>query len=589
MRPLSGYKKKLFVYLFLIFFVFTLIIFISEYLHERRYRINALNKELNGYSEIINNYIEKHLLKEKENFEGLDSLCYLFSNKSIRVTVINLTGYILYDSRVKNYATMENHFQRPEIQQSLYNEIGTDIRFSNTTKIKYYYFAKHYQRYFVRTSVIYDIEAKEFLEPDRLFMFLIILLFFVAFATLILVTDKFGKSITTLKEFTIKASENKPFDDDFSFPANELGSIGQNIIEIYQKLNNTKEELLSEKEKLVRHLNLLDEGIAIFSKEKIAITNNSHFIQYINHISDKLVYSAENFFEIKDFNPIFGFINLYISTIEPKVINNQPTYEVLINKNGKAFTVKCIIFQDQSFEVSIDDTTKPAKLKMLKQQMTDNIAHELKTPVSSIKGFLETILNNELERPKLLEFIRRAYSQTCRLTNLIDDISMLTKIEEAASLYQIESANLSGIISNVIEDVQLKINENKIKVELNFDENLTINGNSILLYSVFRNLFDNAINYAGSNISIRIDKYMEDSKFYYFSFSDTGNGVPEQHLGRLFERFYRVDHGRDRKTGGTGLGLAIVKNAIQFHKGEINVKNKKSGGLEFLFSIGKNL
>ena len=114
---------------------------------------------------------------------------------------------------------------------------------------------------------------------------------------------------------------------------------------------------------------------------------------------------------------------------------------------------------------------------------------------------------------------------------------------------------------------------------------MSINGNYSLLYSIFRNLTDNAIAYAGIGTKITIDCYLEDSKYYYFSFSDNGIGVPEEHLNRLFERFYRVDKGRSRKLGGTGLGLAIVKNAVLFHKGEIWVKNGLSGGLNILFSL----
>ena len=107
------------------------------------------------------------------------------------------------------------------------------------------------------------------------------------------------------------------------------------------------------------------------------------------------------------------------------------------------------------------------------------------------------------------------------------------------------------------------------------------------MYSIFRNLFDNAIRHGGSNLTIRVDQYLEDKEFYYFSFSDTGTGVPASDMPRLFERFYRVDKGRDRKSGGTGLGLAIVKNAVQFHKGEISVRNRAGGGLEFLFTLSK--
>jgi signal transduction histidine kinase len=267
---------------------------------------------------------------------------------------------------------------------------------------------------------------------------------------------------------------------------------------------------------------------------------------------------------------------------------DQPAYELEINKNGKHYTVKCILFQDNSFEVILNDITKQAKRKLLKHQITENIAHELKTPVSSIKGFLETVLTSKIDRTKMHDYINRAYSQTCRLADLIDDISILTKIEEAGKMYPIEKVNLNQLVNSAIADLQEKIRENKIDIRMNVPENIELQGNPVLLYATFRNLLENVIHHAGNNLVVTIDKYMEDSHHYYFSFSDTGSGVPEQDIPRLFERFYRVDKGRDRKSGGTGLGLSIVKNAIFFHQGDISVKNRKEGGLEFLFSLSKN-
>jgi signal transduction histidine kinase len=262
---------------------------------------------------------------------------------------------------------------------------------------------------------------------------------------------------------------------------------------------------------------------------------------------------------------------------------------VTINKNGKYFSVKGVVFQDRTFEISINDITKPAKRKLLKQQLTENIAHELKTPVSSIKGFLETILQGNTNKAKTEDFLKRAYIQSSRLADLINDISLLTKIEEASNLYQVEMVDLPELIHDISGELELQLKENNISLETVLPGRLLIKGNPVLLYSIFRNLFENVIRHGGSNLTIRVDRYLEDGEFHYFSFSDTGNGVPPADLPRLFERFYRVDKGRDRKSGGTGLGLAIVKNAVQFHKGDISVRNRAGGGLEFLFTLAKEV
>ena len=152
-------------------------------------------------------------------------------------------------------------------------------------------------------------------------------------------------------------------------------------------------------------------------------------------------------------------------------------------------------------------------------------------------------------------------------------------MDEAPELVEKEQVNLSKIVENILNEVALGLEEKHITVVNKLPSEVILTGSSSLLYSIFRNLTDNAIAYAGNDIQITINCFREDEKFYYFSFSDTGVGVPEEHLNRLFERFYRVDKGRSRKLGGTGLGLAIVKNAVLFHGGTIFAKNMPKGGL----------
>jgi len=588
MKGSASYSKKWLVYIISFFIVSAAILLVSEYLHDRKFRIQALNARLDNYATIVNGYIETYDMIENKDFTMMDSLVDIISNKFVRITIVGETGIVMYDSQVRNPERMENHIERPEIRQSVSEPFGTDIRISESTKTKYYYFARFHGDYFVRVSDVYEI-ARVFIQPSRIFIILFILILLGASLGLLVSANKFIRSVRTLKDFAAKASANKPIDEQLIFPETELGNIGQEIIDIYQNLNKTKEELISEKAKLIRHLNLIDEGVAIFSKDKKLITSNTHFIRFVNYVSDQRIFNADEFFHVKDFKPILKFIDHSIKTSEPLQDEIAPTYAITINKGGRYFSVKCIVFQDKSFEVSIDDISRQTKRKVLKQQLTDNIAHELKTPVSSIKGFLETILEGKPDPEKTQEFLRRAYSQASRLADLVHDISILTKIEGAGNLYQVELVSLPDLIRDIIGELSPAFEERKIVVELSLPENLIVKGNSGLLYSIFRNLFDNTIDHAGSNIKARLDNYLADEKFCYFSYSDTGIGVPEADLPRLFERFYRVEKGRDRKKGGTGLGLAIVKNAIEFHKGDISARNRTGGGIEFLFTLSKEI
>ena len=212
----------------------------------------------------------------------------------------------------------------------------------------------------------------------------------------------------------------------------------------------------------------------------------------------------------------------------------------------------------------------------------------MKTPVSSIQGYLETIVSNEnIPREKINVFLERCYAQSNRLSRLLRDISVLTRMDEAAIMLDMERVDISVLVGNIINEVSLELDEKHITVVNSLKKSIQIKGNYSLLYSIFRNLMDNAIAYAGSNIQININCFREDENFYYFSFADTGIGVSPEHLNRLFERFYRVDKGRSRKVGGTGLGLAIVKNAVILHGGSISAKNNQGGGLEFVFTLAK--
>jgi len=226
--------------------------------------------------------------------------------------------------------------------------------------------------------------------------------------------------------------------------------------------------------------------------------------------------------------------------------------------------------------------------RQLKQEMTNNIAHELKTPVSSIRGYLEILLGDKpVSEEQRKHFMERCYSQTLRLSDLINDVALINKLEEGNDLFTREEVDLREQAEEAIRELKLQAESHGTTIENRLAEGMRVKGNTLLAYSIFRNLIENAIVYAGDGCMVGIENYKPaDATHYFIRLYDTGRGVENEYLPRLFDRFVRIEEGRSRKSGGTGLGLSIVKHAVQFHGGDIYVKNRDGGGLEFFFSIG---
>jgi two-component system OmpR family sensor kinase/two-component system phosphate regulon sensor histidine kinase PhoR len=224
-----------------------------------------------------------------------------------------------------------------------------------------------------------------------------------------------------------------------------------------------------------------------------------------------------------------------------------------------------------------------AKENEMRRQLTHNIAHELKTPVASILGYSETLLDHpDLDDETRQQFIKRTQAQAQRLTALLKDISILNRIDYAPDVLEKENTNISVLVSEIAQETSLALAHHRMSLRNCLPEDIWVYGNPSLLYSIFRNLFDNAINYAGDNTTIEISAEKE-SDYWKFTFSDNGQGIAPEHLPRIFERFYRIDKGRSRSMGGTGLGLAIVKNAVLLHGGTISVSSEQ--GLTFTFTL----
>lgn len=459
---------RLFATVLVIFLTFAVSFIIFQWNREKQYKIDLLESRLQGFNMRMDEAIQ-HLdtLSERE----LADYVSRYGMKDMRVTLVDLQGRVVFDNVQKNYVSMANHANRPEIAMAKKQGAGSAVdRRSKTLRSEYFYSATFFpdDSLIIRSALPHNTDLLNILEVDQHFLWFAVVAILVLALVLYRFVNRLGTNITKLKIFAARAEHNESLEteDLAAFPGDELGEIAEKIIKIYKRLQTTRRE------------------------------------------------------------------------------------------------------QD-----------------MLKRQLTQNIAHELKTPVAGIQGYLETIIDNEhIDAATREQFIRRCYAQSERLSSLLQDISTLNRMDDAPDMQKFEEVDVAEMVRGIQRETALQLHERQMVFDNRLPSELRVEGNRSLLYSIFRNLTDNAIAYAGNGTTITLLAELQDAH-WCFSFADNGVGVAAEHLPRLFERFYRVDKGRSRKMGGTGLGLAIVKNAVLLHHGNISVKNNLTGGLLFSFSL----
>ena len=467
---------KLYMSVLSVFLVFAVAFIVFQQTREKQFKVDTLNLKLQDY----NSHMEEYLrLFPDRSEQALDRYVQSHYIPHLRVTLINLSGKVMYDSELKDYSRVANHASRPEIVSALHNGAGSTVeRNSKTLKGDFFYSATCFPKdsLIIRSALPYTSDLSKSLKADQHYIWFAVATMLLLTIILYRFTRRLGDNIQRLRTFASRADHGESLDteDLVGFPSDELGEIAERIIKIYKRLQTTRQE------------------------------------------------------------------------------------------------------QD-----------------ILKRQLTQNIAHELKTPVASIQGYLETILDNPNINDSMREqFLKRCYAQSQRLTSLLQDISTLNRMDDAPDMIGTEDVNISEIVANIQKETALQLQQKQMSFVNKLPNDVMVKGSPSLIYSVFRNLTDNAIAYAGTSTTItltaqpieNIDEEMKSPK-WQFTFSDNGVGVPVEHLPRLFERFYRVDKGRSRKMGGTGLGLAIVKNAVLLHGGTIRVVNNFNGGLRFDFTL----
>ncbi len=564
-----SFRQRLFIYFAVLFTVFTVGIAIIEQTQEKDYKTEALKEKLDVYTNIIQSAISSDTLKPDIAVASVRQML----PADLRITLIDTKGNVYYDNMVEDYSKMDNHTGREEIKLASQNGSGSYIRESESTHQPYLYYAKKSGNTYIRVALHYNIQLQRFLKANNLFLYLLIALFLISLWVMHRITKQFGSSIQQLRDFALQPSAHSA-----NFSSDELGEIGKKISENYRQAEEGKKNLQLEKQKLLQHISISEEGICFISAAHQVEFHNGLFMHHLNQITD----TPQSNPAVILHDEIFSSLHQFLSSPQ------ENYFETQIKKQGKIFSLRASVFDDKSFEIILTDITQHEKTKQLKQEMTGNIAHELRTPITSIRAYLETILEQSLPEDKKQHFITQAYQQTLTLSEMIKDMSLLAKMEEAPNTFALETVKLIPLLEQLKTEVSEPLQQKNIQWQWQLPDNITIRGNTSLLNSIFRNLIENSIRYAGENIKINLSVFNEDPEFYYFSFYDTGTGIPnEAQLNRLFERFYRIQEGRTRDTGGSGLGLSIVKNAIQFHKGTITAKNRTNGGLEFIFTLHK--
>jgi two-component system phosphate regulon sensor histidine kinase PhoR len=326
----KSFRGEIFLYYIFLFILFTIAILAFQFEREKSYRISQLESTLDNITEITYRFVEKNQLIENNKIERINEITSIIPQTNVRITVINKNGEVIFDSFVEEYDQMENHLSRPEIQKSIQHKSGSNVRRSATTKQDYYYYAKSFPEFFVRTAVVYNLELQNFLRANLFFLGFIFVAFTIIGIVLYLVTIRLSVVITKLKDFAIRAGKNEYIDFNAKFPENELGVISRQIIQIYYNLKKAKDDLSNEKDKLFNHLNALNEGIAFFSKKKKCTLSNRHFIQRINIISKKSVGDPAEIFHLKEFRKLNNFLKEFLKSDNPVNAENLPQLDYTI-------------------------------------------------------------------------------------------------------------------------------------------------------------------------------------------------------------------------------------------------------------------
>lgn len=552
----------------------------------RNLYFQALEKDITTRAILFAEQIETHL---PSTDNSVDSICkQLGRDSETRFTVIMPDGRVIGDSN-EEPAAMEAHDDRPEIVKALSGTPGMDIRYSRTIRQEMMYIAVPLKN--ANTETVCAVRAslpmtaiKSELHTMTLRVITVsILTGILAMFICIIVVRRITYPLRGMGDAASRFAEG-----DFShrIPAQqtlELDQLAESLNSMSEQLNKTLSTISEQRNEQNAVLSSMNEGVlAIDKKERIIHMNRvAGEILGVNHRETKrdMIQSVIRFSNLQE------FIKALLGSQRP--LSRDLT---LVGELEKEVQVHGTVLLDAESEsigalVVIRDVTHIRHLETVRSDFVANVSHELKTPITSIKGFVETLLSDDWHHDEdILRFLTIISQQAGRLNAIIDDLLTLSRLEQKDGQVIKEESQLAPIIETATYLCQLQAGKKNIKIDVTCPSELALMANGPLLEQALVNLIVNAIKYSDpdKNILILAEKHENTVVIYV---KDEGFGIELNHQDRLFERFYRVDTARSRKLGGTGLGLSIVKHIISAHDGSIRVESKVGSGSTFIIHL----
>jgi len=562
-------KKKLIIYLlgtviFIFLVVTTLIISIFNYEYDQN-----LKGKLETNNNMIISLLQSNNLRDQQKFfkENL-------SNSQLRVTYIDKLGKVLYDSTV-NSETMDNHNDRMEIIKARKTGSGFAVRYSISTKENMMYFASTFDDgLIIRSSMPLEIVNGLGSKYLKFYILAIIFSMIISIWFSLKLSNVIIKPITDLIFITSRISKGEFHRRASILSDGEIGDLAKNFNEMAEKLESTLNDVTDKQNRLEAILQSMDSGvIAVNRKNKVIMINP---------------YAKKMFGITKDIIGQNLMDNIRIFELENIFIQSDDDYkEIKIGwPKERELRIKTADIINASEHIGtvavVQDITKVKKLEKMRTQFVANVSHELKTPLTSIKGFAETLkyVDDVETKEKFLNIINE---EAERLTRLITDILTLSHIEQQKEVKK-ENIDVNNIIDDVYNLMKNTADLKGIQLSVQKQNINTITGDADMFKQMLINLVDNALNYSETGDSVLIGTESKPDKFILWV-KDTGVGMAEKQISRIFERFYRVDKARSRSKGGTGLGLAIVKHIVLQFNGKILVESELGIGSKFIVEI----